>query len=771
MKSGFYNKYSAYTDNKQDILELIRPLNQVMRTATLGLVAGLSPKIVTQTLCQAKAGEEWDLKYSKLLIKDLEKIKLKTPISPLFINNIAKNVFIKRNTIGPHRIHFPLITNQIEIYEIKFDDEQEYNQFFTVLLDSFEHICAKYRRIEECCSLLDFQKYTKISEAINTVSANSNVPNQLNIPLWRQLIAEMIETNYWIVKGADVSSLDVLNEVLKDTFESDIFPVKNIQYPPNWGVLYEAARIYKWFDENSLLEETKESNNEPKSYNEISAEEISDNQFATFFLVEETDTLLFNKQIANQEKELTIALEEYNVDMQKLESLQSLYVDVLHNGITNISLEGMYDLIPGYADSDKITNKEYALESISDTIKAILEFLAKHIHKIIPIILGIIFSIIAYLAKKHNDSNTDNTASGDAVSAKMKTNQIIKENQNLGHVPTKEELGIDSSIVEAIEASISLKYNTHLDLWALLADPKQVKSAMAAILTILSEHLTESRKMFTLVEELIKSCMDPRALPFIIKDIENVFYIDNAHLLPYTRKHLIERVKSLSNFNLANSGITTERKKELFADVKFTPGPGNAFWAGRFHDESDKYVRPILDNNICTTFKEEKVLRTESLLNTFELHYRDLNDKLKHVRIDDLEHNWNLIKHQGEEFAKASSELSRSVMFVHYGDEAYGGRETIIVWPDELAGEKYNDRMKDNAYTCRYAPGLIINHGMLGKRVNNLNILLLTFKDAAKVFHRMQSIKNDLEILYVHRKREEEKYQAALKKWVEEQKK
>lgn len=268
-------------DTRVGIYDLLRPLDSIFRAAVLGLIGGFSAPIQTQTLCSLEAGELWDLKFKRQFSKDLDTLKDMLPINTLSIANIAKNVFIKRNTLGTTGLSYAVWLAQDQ--HTPFVNWMSPNANASLdILTSYADLGRKYRNLSD---IPDFGY--KLHEEINSVIdvaytqaiTHSTTNPNISIAMWRQMLKEYLANAAWIITHDTAYVKEhIIEAILIDSFLADVLPGplyekasdKQISITP----LVVAVLKYQWIPSNETQNKPKETEKEPVPYNEVSAESI-----------------------------------------------------------------------------------------------------------------------------------------------------------------------------------------------------------------------------------------------------------------------------------------------------------------------------------------------------------------------------------------------------------------------------------------------------------------------------------------------------------------
>ena len=215
---------AARSNAPLDIKDALSPLEAVLRTAALGLLAGMGPEIVVQTKCPNEAAELWDLKYKEPLYGALDVLGKTMAINKNAICGIAKTVFAKRHTLAPGRLTYSIFHGQNALQDVITENNNATQEYTAcVILESYSDLAYSYRTIGDM-SDYSFDEYKKMNDLIEKHRGTGDLC--ISESYWKTLLIELTTHIRWILKdnNAGCYQASIIKALIMDVFIYDLVP-------------------------------------------------------------------------------------------------------------------------------------------------------------------------------------------------------------------------------------------------------------------------------------------------------------------------------------------------------------------------------------------------------------------------------------------------------------------------------------------------------------------------------------------------------------------
>lgn len=583
--------------NKEQLGHLFRNIKSTDKSIMLGLVAGLRPMITTQLFSELQAAELWDLQFEPILSRNLDELKAITPINKSAIMKIAEDVYTSRHRTDLFRFFFSVATDTIaknDIYS-KADHEKLMNQFLMII----DTIHNKYPNASELKSFDDYQLFRVIDNAIKDLGAivlpeierfgsstiRTIIYNGLNV---------ILGNNYY----SFLSNITGMECVIDDLFSAAIFSQKEYQScaAKDFSRYSDILRHVVWDYKNDL------DINQSKPTLESFDVPVSVTMDPVQVMLEE------DRDIVKHHEAFTDAMNDYHCDIQRLNKVSQLNQQLIDGGDPIVALESLSEIFPNRVNAHSgLVTREYALEEFSETIRNIIEFIIRHIHKIIPILVAIAGAIAGYMIKRRF-INTREENIRKIHEAHEKSVEEIKKELNAIHIhePPLEEVITDPKDWKHYNDA-KLKLHYEIDKLILNHAPGYTEAGIfdtvKAHFLLINELVRETQSMLEnlrALSELNEAVSEAKTVDEVsrlarkyvspIQKLREALLHEGRDMFPYTRKTMFTNLVHLGG-HLPSSENNLHFTKLVNRDIyRNYPRESDSFWQGDYSQKKSTAV-------------------------------------------------------------------------------------------------------------------------------------------------------------------------------------
>lgn len=387
---------------EEDFINDLKKESAAIRNATVALVMGLSPIILTQTKCEVEAEHIWNIKYKTQAYKDLDALAKLVIINVNFVYSAAKAVFIKRHI---------LTTSDVTLAIAGWGMDKELSQV------NANFICECVCRIAS-----GYKELTGIPEiglsvyklAMDTFNEQYHSAVTISPEYLSHVVYTVLRGASWLmdINKPVEANVGFIKELVDIYFGQHIF-TSDYRVKGYCGNVEDASYAYVtmgWRYERTDLPANKEDQIEVlEPITDISLENIQD-------LLAKVGNDNFCR---DEYKELAIGLEAINAHILLLDKLYKANDLMVANNATKVALEDFSD-----TNLNGMLADGYSQESLKEEIVKVIMFIIRNLSKILPILIGILIVVIGKFMHRSN-SNSHSMVSPDAFNKAMQT--VIQE--------------------------------------------------------------------------------------------------------------------------------------------------------------------------------------------------------------------------------------------------------------------------------------------------------------------------------------------------------
>ena len=654
------------------------PINE--RTAVLGLVIGLTPKINIILKDADEASKVWNTSYYHGVNKSLENLSKKVLINKLAIAKAAKDVFIRRATTRPFSFLFHLQMS------VAFNEDIDENER-KFIIDICQHIESKCG-VKCISSLEDFinknrEMFSVVNEAINKYS----IPGKTGINTsnhYRNLIEQYYTSVYGLYIGRYCYiNKDVLANLISSSFIEDVLPgYKGNGY---WDNCFEKdSKYFKSIQKiTSLVKSLRYDLTDDRKYKV----DIKDTR--GLLSMESFEPVVFDNYIESNISINNPYLEDENIidnhitslhlHLNRMTAAKNILADLIdEKPLDRNRIKANSDQLKGFIDLSNIQNAEISTESFSEAMGAILEFLARHMNKIIPIIMAIIVGVVGLMIKRRLADEAEKSMDDIVVTYRAETEKL-----NENPLPPIESV-IDTSKTKAKKVEIESIFKTRMDEYILNKVPgytwDTICKTMEAHLSITKDMMKSLHNEMGLINSLL--CLqgsDPHPFTEAVKKIKEKFEENDYYKFSYCKKHFFELVKSAGG-SVPDSSMTNGKLDLVTKDV-YIKCNSDMFWNGSFkYIDSDRTAGRINNKHI---YSECKNVIISGGINQIIEHIGNMT-AFNSAPVDELKNKIDAVNSEAEGVKRASDLLANGHKEFNDTDKQAG---RIFCWPEDNAGK------------------------------------------------------------------------------------
>ena len=229
-------------------------LSPDLRNALLGALAGLSPILLVQDFNRDQVANSWDTTFGRTLAIELKNIKTVLPINTAAINAIAKNIYIRRNTINMSRL-------ANAAYNFAYPSISGIDNDADLLQRCHYEIAKKWMNVGDIPT-----GGPKLLEAIKEIAFTSKRSYNSPIPLedLTRDCYDFLSVARWVINSDTYLFDERFNKVFTTLFLSDILPshygnplgincnndsitdITGVEWPSDILHLLHLIKEYKW---------------------------------------------------------------------------------------------------------------------------------------------------------------------------------------------------------------------------------------------------------------------------------------------------------------------------------------------------------------------------------------------------------------------------------------------------------------------------------------------------------------------------------------------
>ena len=403
--------------------------------------------------------------------------------------------------------------------------------------------------------------------------------------------------------------------------------------------------------------------------------------------------------------------------------------------------------------------ENYGVEDFKDIMQKILTMLSTHIGLVIPAVLAMILALLYFLIKQGKKEDK-----GEGITTAL--NKILDERKKVSaHLPTKQELGINTVPAAAAFNNLLNTYNTKLDHQVLSRAPGYTVSGIEATLIAhvkaASELTTQLGEMWEQFNHIINSGLHPREVGESVKRIESLFLQYDFHKLHYTLQPLFTFVTRNGGHAPYESPIYEIANRA----VTFRPAMGNAFWAGFYNlpDKRPAATLPHLEPYSVHGEKGSIDYKIEDDITKFE----EINGEVLTKYIQECNRKKASINELVVAIGRTKDTLNSNLRSSVDPKEA-----DLVCWSNktELIGQPYRSALShinkatDALFNIGDISTGLINRYAFTSRLQGVTKVGESILDVYAIIKRIKEIKNAHNVYRSYLLAEEKEYNAALKK-------
>ena len=211
-----------------EIFDQINSLSAELRSGILGALAGTAPVITVQSFSRVQSITTWDSIYSYPLKLELKKLARYTPINIAAVDAVAKNIYVRRNTIPLNQ----LMNSGISIYApVDTTRNEEFTstemQIYSVVLDAFYGICRRWNKLDALNVISGVERTEAINEI--TFALRTNLVAGFTIEDLRNCCYKLLMVSSWLLNNNAYIERDILPQLLINVFNEDILPAATVK--------------------------------------------------------------------------------------------------------------------------------------------------------------------------------------------------------------------------------------------------------------------------------------------------------------------------------------------------------------------------------------------------------------------------------------------------------------------------------------------------------------------------------------------------------------